>query len=364
MPAQPNVAVLLTPPGSAAIAVIRLCGLAVGGFLVNHFSKSTKLNRCVHGDLVDAGRIIDDAVVVLSASTTADLNVHGGPWVVRSVLDLARREGFEPLDSPGLPLHAKSLDAANMLEQEIASYLPMARTELGIRVILSQADAWAELRGRWGLDGSGIRQELHAAMEDKVLTHLLTPPTVAIVGPANVGKSTLANQLFAQARSITADLPGTTRDWVGEIANIDGLPVLLVDTPGLRQTHDPIELAAIHRSQHQIERATLIILVLDGARPLAGEQAELLASFSTALRVINKSDRPSEAGMEGLHGVRTVATTGRGVPQLRKQIINHFFGECSVRPDLPRCWTNRQRDIVLRALDDPSALEDLFAVLP
>src|SRR6185503_2714425 len=95
---------------------------------------------------------------------------------------------------------------------------------------------------------------------------MLHPPRVAIVGEANVGKSTLANQLFAQERSITADLPGTTRDWVGEVANVDGLPVTLVDTPGVRETADEVEREAIARSGEQVAAADLILLVLDATR--------------------------------------------------------------------------------------------------
>ncbi|HEY8750718.1 MAG TPA: GTPase [Tepidisphaeraceae bacterium] len=360
MSSHPNIAILLTPPGSAAIAVVRLRGPAVRVFLSTHFSKPARLNRCVHANLIDADEIIDDAVVVLCDPDTADLNVHGGPWVVRSVLDLAGRAGFEIVDSTRLPLSAHSVDTPNALEHEVATFLPMARTELGIRMILSQIDAWESLRRGAISNSSGIQQDLRAALEDQALTHCLVPPTVAIVGPANVGKSTLANQLFAQERSITADVPGTTRDWVGEMANIDGLPVLLVDTPGLRKTNDPIEAAAIERSQSQIQAASLVILVLDNTRPLSGEQAELRNSFPEAQVVINKSDQMPAPGMQQLPGLRTVATTGTGVPELRQLIIRHFCGEFPVNSDRPRCWTPRQREIVSRALDHPSVLNELF----
>src|SRR5215212_6939764 len=101
-----NRALLLTPPGGAAIAVVRLTGPAVPAFLATHFSRPAAAGRCVHGGLADAaGPVIDDPVVVLHpGGTTADVNLHGGPWVIQATLDLARRAAFEVVESPGLPL--------------------------------------------------------------------------------------------------------------------------------------------------------------------------------------------------------------------------------------------------------------------
>ena len=93
---QASSAVLLTPPGAAAIAVVRIMGPRVVPFLDAHFSRPAKAERCVHGELHDGGQVLDDPVVVLHAGERcADVNLHGGPWVVASVLELLRNEGFE-----------------------------------------------------------------------------------------------------------------------------------------------------------------------------------------------------------------------------------------------------------------------------
>src|SRR5436190_24359366 len=98
-------AILLTPPGGAAIAVVRLVGERVREFLRAHFSREVPEGRCVHATLSDGGRVLDDPVLVVSAGgRVADVSLHGGPWVVRSVLELARREGFAVDDAPRLPL--------------------------------------------------------------------------------------------------------------------------------------------------------------------------------------------------------------------------------------------------------------------
>jgi len=330
---DPSRAILLTPPGPAAIAVVRVAGHGVARFLKAHFRGTPKPLRPVHGDLVDGDRLIDDPVVVLGADESfADINLHGGPWVVRSVLDLVQRAGFEigSLDA--------DIDSDAPIEREILTHLPHATTELAIRSLLAQKRAWEPLQ-RGPIDPA----EAKRILADRSLHWLLRPPRVAIVGAANVGKSTLANQLFAQKRSITADLPGTTRDWVGETANLNGLAVQLLDTPGLRQTCDPIEAAAIERSREQIRAADLVVLVLDASRALQSEQAPLLQRFKDALRVLNKCDLPRKYTVQG--ALEVVATSGGGVDRLIAAILSRFDNP-QIDPERPRCWTERQRALL------------------
>ena len=364
-----NIVTELTAPGAAGIAVIRLAGPGVRDFLARSFSKTAQPSRCVYGEITDGDRVIDDAVVVLCDDRTADLNLHGGAWVVRSVLELAQRHGFELVrQQPAAPLPLEMVDGDCELEREVLRFLPLARTETGARVLLAQREAWGKLRSQHAAATPGSARasasgDLELILADRTLEHLLFPPMVAIVGPANVGKSTLANQLFGQRRSITADLPGTTRDWVGELANIDGLPVILVDTPGLRPTEDPIEQTAIERSREQIAGSPLVVLVLAASRPFPGEQQTLRAQFADAMLVLNKSDLPIQAGFEDMPetmpAIRTVATSGQGVDELRQRIIEHFCQERAIAIERPRVWTARQRQIVRRVLQGSGSLDEL-----
>jgi small GTP-binding protein len=258
-------------------------------------------------------------------------------------MEVARREGFEIDASPGLPLPADTVDAEGELEREVLTHLPMARTELGVRVLLAQVEAWSRL---------DPAADARRVLEDRSLWRLLHPPRVAIVGAANVGKSTLANQLFAQERSVTADLPGTTRDWVGEMADVNGLPVLLVDTPGLRRTDDAIERQAIEAAGGEIRRADLVVLVLDASRPLEPEQAGLLETYPDAMVVLNKCDVGVKCVPPDRTPVRTVATTGEGMDDLRAATAAHF-GCDAVEADRPRWWTERQRGWLRLRCDDP-----------
>lgn len=328
-----NVAMLLTPPGGAAIAVVRLGGPKVSEFLCEHFSRPVKAGRCVHGEIRAGGDVLDDAVVVVSADgATADVNLHGGPWVVRSVLELARCRGFEVAERLTAPLPRLAVDAESELEAAVLASLPLATTEPALRTLLAQQELWADA-------GELTAEERAAIVGDEELWWLLHPPRVAIAGAANVGKSTLANQLFAQERSITADLPGTTRDWVGETANLDGLAVTLVDTPGIRQTTDAIEATAIERAGEQLRGADLVVLVLDASRPLEPEQASLVGRFPDALRVINKSDLPAVWSVA--EGIRVSARSGDGVDDLRAAIRGRFH--VGRRPGMRKWWTKEQR---------------------
>jgi tRNA modification GTPase len=334
---------LLTPAGAAAIAVVRLMGPRAGDFLRTHFSKPIAPGRCVHGELSDErGQVIDDPVVVMSSDGGwVDVNLHGGPWVVRSFLELAERQGFEVRERMEMPLPLEAVDAATEIEREMMTHLPMAKTELALRELLRQPLAWEAFER---LDDQAQRRSEAAAMlADRCLWSLLHTPRVAIAGAPNVGKSTLANQLFAQERSITADVPGTTRDWLGEIANLDGLAVMLVDTPGIRQTSDPIEATAIERSAAELAEADLVVLVLDRSRAMEPEQAALVGRFSQALRIVNKCDLP--AAWDDRQLLHLVATTGGGIDPLRRSIRAHFG--IDQRPSGAKWWTARQQQLLL-----------------
>ena len=335
---------LITAPGTAAIAVVRLTGPLTQSFIKNHFSRETAEGRCVHGILRADGQVLDDPVIA-AFSGGADINLHGSQWIVESVLRLARAAGFK-IDSAlsSSSLRGQFAECKSIIESEVLSALPRARTELALRVLLAQIDAWKTLEAR---NSAGLVDpaEIGQILSDRCLENLLALPTVALIGAPNVGKSTIANQLFAQQRSITADLPGTTRDWVGEIADVGGLAVMLLDTPGIRQTHDSLEQAAIVRGGKEIARAELVVIVLDASRPLEEGQRQLMDAYPRSLIVINKSDRLPAWDRSVVRGIPTVGITGAGIDELRYAIMAHF--DClGIDPSLPRAWTDRQREVL------------------
>lgn len=341
-----NLACLLTPAGAAAIAVVRLLGPDVPPFLSKHFSRPAMPGHCVHGTLFDGQTVIDDPVVVLGPDGSfVDICLHGGQWIVSQCLELASREGFKIVEHDDC-----LLDADSTIEREMLAAVPLARTEQAVRMLLAQPQQWAALKP----------DDIPRMLEDRSLWWMLHPPQIAIVGAANVGKSTLANCLFGQQKSITHDLPGTTRDWVGDWANIDGLPVHLLDTPGQRPSTDPIEQTAIALSLRQIEQAHLTIVVLDVTRPLEPEQSQIRNRYPRSLLVINKCDLPPAWDLRAFDAVHTVATAGQGVDELRRR-IRAQFGCLDLNPDRPRWWTQRQRQALARVIGNPEALREIHS---
>jgi len=350
--------ILLTPPGAAAIAVVRVCGEGVPGFLQAVFSRDVSALRTVHGELRDNDTLIDDPVIVLSEDATfADINLHGGPWVVEATLRLAERHGFTRI-MPALPLNAHGVDGSSELEREMLQHLPLATTELAIRTLLAQSAEWTNVKANPDQYSSDWFRE---RASDTSLTRLLNPPTVVIVGVPNAGKSTLANRIFATQRSIVADLPGTTRDWVESSAMAHGLPIRLIDTPGLRDTTDAIEAHAIALSRERIETADYTIALFDVTQPFEPEQRALKEHFSNVHCVANKCDLDGVWKPDPEEFDRISAESGDGVDALLAKIFTHFTSASPTEfvIDRPRCWTDRQRSILHEALVDRQRVRSL-----
>jgi small GTP-binding protein len=308
----------------SAIAVIRISGPAVADFLPTHFSRPVPPGRCVHGELSGPDGVIDDPVIAWVSDDTVDVNLHGGTAVVRAVLDLARSCGFQ-IDSP--PPIPADLDA------EVIAALPLARTETALRALLAQPAAWADL----------TPDVARKTLNDPSGRWLVRTPTVAIAGPANVGKSTLANRLYGQDRAIVADIPGTTRDWVGAVADLNGLAVTLLDTPGLRTTDDAIEIAAVAAAAGEIRAADLVVVVVDTSVPETADTRAIFGRHRHAIIVANKSDRGAIWSAPG--AIAVSAATGDGVEALMSAIRRRFGWE-PLDIERPRWWTDRQRAVL------------------
>ena len=142
----------------------------------------------------------------------------------------------------------------------------------------------------------------------------------AIVGRPNAGKSSLLNALLQEDRAIVTDIPGTTRDTIEESIRIGGVPLVLMDTAGLRHTDNQVEKIGIERARQSMQRADLILAVLDGSRPLAEEDRQLLASIRDrqAIVILNKYDLPQEItaqDVQALAGAVPVISPLRAVRQ-------------------------------------------------
>jgi tRNA modification GTPase len=309
-------AVCLTPQGAGAIAVILVAGEGALGIL-RRLAASEKVERLTVGQsvhvalhhLADGGEL-DDVLLVRVGEQRYEVHVHGGIANVAAVL---RELGGGGADVVSLERAAELGYFGETLEAEVQLALPQAATAAALRLLLAQP---AALRGwvaswRARLEAGPGKEEFiqlrDAARKllgrSDVLRWLLDPPRIAIVGPPNAGKSTLANALLGRQMAITSDMPGTTRDWVDAhtiftgLRPVDGVPeevqvaVTLVDTAGIRTTGDVIEEESISRTHQQAAEADLVLMVFDATRvPTEKELTMLTGRDGRRLVVLNKID--------------------------------------------------------------------------
>jgi tRNA modification GTPase len=271
---------------------------------------------------------IDEAVIAGVADGVWQIMPHGGPRVMQRLAERLVELGATAATEPG----ARELypEARSELEAQMLAALARAASPAAIDRLLDQPRLWHEALERGVIDWAAVERTTAA------LDRLIEPATVALVGRANVGKSTLTNHVMGRAASITADLPGTTRDWVAGLAELPtelgDVAVRWFDTPGLRDSSDPIEQRAIELARSVIAAADVLVAMRD---PEIDWPAGL--ERVADLRVINKCDRgvcSAELGTpsaERGEALAISALTGEGVEALAAAIVRrlglHAAGE-------------------------------------
>jgi len=360
-------AALITPVGASAIATIQIAGVEAGAVLGKIFIPAggnlpaeMVPDELYYGSIFDGDEVVDKVVVVADArGETVDINCHGGPRITQRILMLLNSLGVEVVSW-------RELHGADSIADEIEQVLPQAKTRMAVLALTAQCPGGltgrikylaVELEKESGKKQS-VRAEIKQLLSSYALAEkLLSPPTVVLTGPVNVGKSTLANALTGKPQSLTADLPGTTRDWTVQLVEINGLGVNLIDTAGRRGANDRIEEQAIARADEKLEQADLVIGVLDNEHLRDGwleEHSEKLPDPEKVLAVVNKSDLKETA--EGDSGYLYIsALTDENLDQLREAVVERL-GFADFDPTAPLVFTARQRYLLDSALGEKSAV--------
>ncbi|MGB6918071.1 MAG: GTPase, partial [Phycisphaerae bacterium] len=275
---------VLTPPGRGGIAVVRCLGPAAPETLAACFRPPGRapdlpaVGRLAYGHFRDAdGRPLDEIILYREAETVFEVNCHGGPAAVEAVCRRLADLGLEKVD----PDRLLALEGAGPIERDAERMLREARTPLAGRILLDQRNGALARAIERILKALAAGRSAEAGKElDALLERwwgcgrlLASPPRVAVAGPPNVGKSTLVNRLVGAERVITSATPGTTRDYVEADAAIEGLPVVLVDTAGLRETEEHIEREGVTRAHRQVAGAAVVVYLLDAAEGTRPEDA-------------------------------------------------------------------------------------------
>ncbi|HVP13287.1 MAG TPA: GTPase, partial [Phycisphaerae bacterium] len=306
--------------------------------------------RPVFCRLVDGEEILDDAVAVRTArggGVTAEICTHGGVRIAQRMLALVARHGATIVE--GLELH-RLVSGGDPIEEDVDRAL--------LEVPARRLTHWL-LRQRGILPGYLARLDKLDAEElaafrrrSEVAIRLLAGMRVALIGPPNAGKSTLANRLIGTDRLVISEEPGTTRDWVSETALIDGWPVILTDTAGIRETSCPIETEAIRRGSAEARAADVVVIVLDATVPEEERQAKLdgviglISPDQPRIVVVNKCDlspAPSSAGSSG--ALAMSALTGEGIAELEARLVG-LLGVDELDGGLPTAFLREQLERV------------------
>ena len=390
-------AILLTAPGSAAIAVVRIHGPAAQSIAAQLAPAAARMEPGTfqHAILRHEKTVLDDALLLRTADQTFEIHLHGGRAVIDGVLRALSILGAEitPADSP---LAAElAWPGESPISREVLSALRTALTPTAAELLTRQrtvVSAWAN-GVLQKLDGGAPLWQLQSAMQwllcrSNELRFALAPPRIAIVGPPNAGKSTLANALLGRPSSITSDTPGTTRDWVDATAIFAAgqtqIAVTLVDTAGIHETGDPIETESIARTHQQAAAADVVLAVMDGSQP-PGDLAwlrHLDAATGRMVIVTNKCDLlpkfDSRRAREEMFPTdsSTIAHALRPRPQVQVSAIAHVnlerlmhaalaeLGVAEIGVDEVCVFTDRQRHWVAQAAtSDPATLRDCLRAL-
>lgn len=397
-----TIVAISTPLGEGGIGIIRLSGgdaIAIADRLFLSLSgkklSEAKSHTISHGFIVDPGsgeRVDEVLVSVMRAPRTytredvVEINCHGGMLPLRTILQLVAHEGCRHATPGEFTQRAFLNGRIDLSQAEAVMDLIHAKTEKAEKLALSQLEGQLsekihDLRERITqvcvhveayIDfpeeeiALMVAEEMAKAMEaiGKELSVLSRGydegrlfregVSAAIVGKPNVGKSSLLNSLIQKDRAIVTAIPGTTRDVIEEHLNISGLPLRIMDTAGIRETHDLAETEGVRRSLKAIEGADLVIAVFDAARPLDDADREIIEKVKAkrTVFVCNKSDIGAQEVSLPSPSVRVSALRDEGMEELKAAITNLFLTRAEGGTGEGITVTNiRHRDSIDRAAE-------------
>ncbi|MCL5807748.1 MAG: tRNA uridine-5-carboxymethylaminomethyl(34) synthesis GTPase MnmE [Deltaproteobacteria bacterium] len=372
-----TIAAIATPPGIGGIGVIRISGTAAEGIARRLFRAARPLeaflsHHLYHGEIVapETGAVLDDVLVTLmkgphtyTGEDTLEINCHGGPMILRTVLAEVVQAGARPAARGEFTKRAFLNGRLDLSQAEAVLDMITAKTPEGAAAAVNRR--MGKLSGRIEAIRNavinllaGIEAAIDFAEDDGVVEatgtnlpafqaviddlHSLAATyrrgrliregiSVVIAGRPNVGKSSLLNRILGEKRAIVNPIPGTTRDFIEETVNIGGIPVRLTDTAGIHDPENSIEKEGIDLLWERLVTADVVLLLLDGSMALTPVDREVLVQMQARLLipVINKSDLPQQLDEKMLRDllpegtpatVRISAKYGDGIDRLTEAI--------------------------------------------
>jgi tRNA modification GTPase len=381
-----TIVAVATPPGRGGVGCLRLSGPEAHPIALGMFAAAGKVGPdprlATFGRLLGrGGEPVDHGYLVLfeegasfTGESTAELWPHGSPAVLAELVDCAVEHGAAPAGPGEFTYRALRNGRLDLVRAEAVRDLVQARTLYQAKVAFAQAEGALSRRLaplREGLEELIARGEAAVEFVEEAETHLPAGAlaraiarareictallagyeagrvvregaSLVMTGLPNAGKSSLFNRLLVRDRAIVTEVPGTTRDTIEEALDLDGIPVRLVDTAGLRDVADAVESEGVRRARQAWNEADVVVLVLDGSREPDPEETAAIARVSADARerhrtvmVLNKCDlaEAAERPLPHRSAVRISAKTGLGCDELRIALRERLVGPAGAFED-------------------------------
>jgi tRNA modification GTPase len=398
-----TIVAIATPLGEGGLAVLRLSGahaFTIADKCFAPIGKSSLLPSAApthsiqYGKILRDGKVIDEVLLAVlraprtfTREDTVEISCHGGILPAKLVLDTLLAHGARLAEPGEFTKRAFLNGRIDLAQAEAVADVIHSRTELALAAANEQLAgklsqrinklrddlmlALAHVEAHIDFPDEDIapdtKQNLLRRMEDGIafMDELLRTANegqilrrgirAAIVGRPNAGKSSLLNQLLGRDRAIVSPIAGTTRDTIEETANIRGLPVIFIDTAGLREARDEIEVEGIRRSRESLASAEFILHVLDASEPLTSADENYLSEFAGKKRILvrNKIDLPVKLAFRSQNSevqiVDVCSTSGKGIEAL-KDAIKALVWSGEIKAEMLQVAINsRHQDALNRA---------------
>ncbi|CTN93725.1 tRNA modification GTPase TrmE [Streptococcus pneumoniae] len=402
-----TIAAISTPLGEGAIGIVRLSGTDSFAIAQKIF-KGKDLNKVAshtlnYGHIIDplTGKVMDEVMVgtmkspkTFTREDIIEINTHGGIAVTNEILQLAIREGARLAEPGEFTKRAFLNGRVDLTQAEAVMDIIRAKTDKAMNIAVKQLDgslsdlinntrqeilntlAQVEVNIDYP-EYDDVEEATTAVVREKtmefeqLLTNLLRTArrgkilregiSTAIIGRPNVGKSSLLNNLLREDKAIVTDIAGTTRDVIEEYVNINGVPLKLIDTAGIRETDDIVEQIGVERSKKALKEADLVLLVLNASEPLTAQDRQLLEISQETNRIIllNKTDLPETIETSELPEdvIRISVLKNQNIDKIEERINNLFFENAGlVEQDATYLSNARHISLIEKAVESLQAV--------